>query len=91
MADDYKQPDPNDINYTTNTYDSSNDNEDNSNEEVEENKEPLVEVKEEFIKPKKNILHKILFGIVAFLLLLLIIGTILYFTGFFDSEEVKKV
>ena len=59
MADDYKQPDPNDINYTTNTYDSSNDNEDNSNEEVEENKEPLVEVKEEFIKPKKNILHKI--------------------------------
>ena len=91
MADDYKQPDPNDINYTTNTYDSSNDNEDNSNEEVEENKEPLVEVKEEFIKPKKNILHKILFGIVAFLLLLLIIGTILYFTGFFDPEEVKKV
>lgn len=91
MADDYKQVNPDDINYTTNTYGSSKDSEDNSNEEVEENKEPLVEVKEEFVKPKKSILHKILFGIVAFLLLLLIIGAILYFTGFFAPKEVKKV
>ena len=92
MADDYKQVNPDDINYTTNTYGSSNDNEDNSDEEVEENKdEPLVEVKEEFVKPKKNLLHKILFGIVAFLLLLLIIGVVLYFTGFFDPKEIKKV
>ncbi len=92
MADDYKQVNPDDINYTTNTYSNSNDSdEDNSTEEFEKNKEPLVETKEEFIKPKKNILHKILFGIVAFLLLLLIIGAILYFTGFFDPKEVKKV
>ena len=91
MADDYKQVDPNDINYTTNTYGSSNDGEDNLNQEVEENKEPLVEVKEEFVKPKKSPLHKILFAVVAFLLLFLIIGTVLYFTGFFDPKEVKKV
>lgn len=92
MPDENKPLDPDDINYTTNTYGSNNNEEDDSsNDEPEEKIEPPVEVKEEFVKPKKSNLHKILFGIVAFLILLILIGLILYFTGFFAPKEVKNV
>ena len=92
MPDENKPLDPDDINYTTNTYGSNNNEEDDSSkDEPEEKIEPPVEVKEEFVKPKKSNLHKILFGIVAFLILLLVIGIILYFTGFFAPKEVKNV
>lgn len=92
MAEANKPLDPNDINYTTNTYGSGDSEETASDDELEETiEQPPVEVKEEFVKPKKSILPKILIGIVAFLLLLLLIGLILYFSGFFAPKEVKKV
>ena len=92
MAEANKPLDPNDINYTTNTYGSGDSEETASDDELEETiEQPPVEVKEEFVKPKKSILPKILIGIVAFLLLLLIIGLVLYFSGFFAPKEVKKV
>lgn len=92
MAEANKPLDPDDINYTTNTYGSGDNEETESDDELEETiEQPPVEVKEEFVKPKKSILPKILIGIVAFLLLLLIIGLVLYFSGFFAPKEVKKV
>lgn len=92
MAEENKPLTPDDINYTTNTYSSENNEETESDDELEETiEQPPVEVKEEFVKPKKSILPKILIGIVAFLLLLLLIGLILYFSGFFAPKEVKKV
>ena len=92
MAEENKALTPDDINYTTNTYSSGNNEETESDDELEETiEQPPVEVKEEFVKPKKSILPKILIGIVAFLLLLLIIGLVLYFSGFFAPKEVKKV
>lgn len=92
MAEANKPLDPDDINYTTNTYGSGDNEETESDDELEEAIEQApVEIKEEFIKPKKSILPKILIGIVAFLLLLLIIGLVLYFSGFFAPKEVKKV
>jgi hypothetical protein len=78
MAEANKPLDPDDINYTTNTYGSGDNEETESDDELEEAiEQPPVEIKEEFIKPKKSILPKILIGIVAFLLLLLIIGLVL--------------
>lgn len=89
MPDENKPVDADNINYTTNTY-SSNDDSEEISEEVEEDNVPPIELNEEFIKPKKNILLKVLYGIIALLFLLLIIGTILYFTDFFKPEEVKQ-
>ncbi len=91
MADDNNQVDPDNINYTTNTYGSNS--EENSEELEENNSEERIEppiINEEFIKPKKSILTKILIGIAVLLLLLLIIGAALYFTGFFAPKEVVK-
>ena len=69
MAEANKPLDPDDINYTTNTYGSGDNEETESDDELEETiEQPPVEVKEEFVKPKKSILPKILIGIVAFLL-----------------------
>ena len=93
MPEDNKPLDPNDINYTTNNYSSGTD--DSETEPEKESETSLEkapdEIKEEFVKPKKSILFKILFGIITLLVLLLITGVILYFTGFFSPEEVKKV
>ena len=89
MPEDNKPLDPNDINYTTNNYSSGADDAETESETSLE-KAP-TEIKEEFVKPKKNILFKILFGIITLLVLLLITGVILYFTGFFSPEEIKKV
>jgi hypothetical protein len=91
MADDNNQVDPDNINYTTNTYGSNS--EENSEEREENDSQEKIEppiINEEFTKPKKSILPKILIGIVVLLLLLLIIGAVLYFTGFFAPKEVAK-
>lgn len=95
MADDYNKLDPDNINYTTNTYGSNDDEPTEVSEENEENDsedriEPPIII-EEFVKPKKSILPKILIGIVTLLLLLLIIGAVLYFTGFFAPKEIEKI
>ena len=81
------------INYTTNTTDNESTPEEiDATKITEDTKIVLEEQPEEFVKPKKNLFLKILFGIIAFLLILLITGTILYFTGFFGpKEEIKKV
>lgn len=90
MPEDNKPLDPNDINYTTNSYSSS---EENANSDLSESKqeEPHIDIQEEFVKPKKPLLFKILMGILAFLLILIIIGAILYFTGFFEPKKIEKV
>lgn len=91
---DEKDIEPENINYTTKDYSSGGgDDEETSSEiseDIEDNNEPPIELKEEFVKPKKSILLKILFGIIGLLFLLLIIGAILYFTGFFKPKEIKQ-
>ncbi len=89
MPEDEKPLDSEDINYTTNTTSLNIDNTEIKSDTLLE-KTP-DEVKEEFVKPKKSILFKVLFGIIVLLIILLITGIILYFTGFFQKEEVKKV
>lgn len=58
------------------------------NESQEENEK---KTEEEKIRKQKKVpfLNKILFGLVGFLLLLLIVGLVLFFMGFFDTKEVK--
>ena len=91
MAEDSRQVDPDNINYTTNTYGSNSEetSEEQEENDLEEKIEPPI-INDEFVKPKKSILPKILIGIVALLLLLLTIGAVLYFTGFFTPKEVAK-
>ena len=89
MPEDNKPLDPNDINYTTNSYSSSE--EENDSDLSESNQEPAPkEIEEEFVKPKKHLLFKILIGIAGVLLFLIIIGLVLYFTGFFEPKVVEK-
>ena len=94
MAEEENKPEVNnseEISYTTNESSSSEENEVSVPDEQVVDKETLDnDLKEEFVKPKKGIFLKILFGIIAVLILLLVIGTILYFTGFFKHEEIKK-
>ena len=57
MPDENNHVDPDNINYTTNTYGSNNEEtgvENNTNDDLEEINEPPVELKEEFVKPKKK-------------------------------------
>lgn len=93
MPEENNQVDPDNINYTTNTYGSNSEetNVDSTNDDLEETNEPPIELKEEFVTPKKSILPKILLGIAALLILLLIIGAVLYFIGFFSHKEPVKV
>jgi hypothetical protein len=50
--------------------------------------EEMIGMKEEFItSKKKSPLSKILIGLISFLILVLTIGAILYFLGFFESKE----
>ena len=88
MPEDNKPLDPNDINYTTNSYSSSE--EENDSDLSESNQEPAPKEIEEFVKPKKPLLFKILIGISGVLLFLIIIGLVLYFTGFFEPKEMEK-
>lgn len=84
-------PPEEEINYTTNTPAQS-ESEELTPAASHENTLTQSENEKEFVKPKKNLFLKILFGIIAFLILLLIAGAILYFTGFFEhKEEIKKV
>lgn len=77
------------INYTTNTPSET---EEVTPETIIPENTNKEEKTEEFVKPKKSLFLKILFGIIIFLLLLLITGAILYFTGFFEhKEEPRKV
>lgn len=92
MAEEHNQTAPEDINYTTNTTEETRHTEESvvTNETTTTTaSEPSAEIVEEFVKPKRNILFKVLVGVIAFLLLLLIVGIILYFTGFFEPKEVK--
>lgn len=57
---------------------------DNAHNDYEE----MIGMKEEFItSKKKSPLSKILIGLISFLILVLTIGAILYFLGFFESKE----
>ena len=68
------------------------DNDNGSNENEDDKYKDILEVKEEFSKSKKkSLLSKILIGLIAFLLLLLTVGIILYFLGYFTPKEEIKV
>jgi hypothetical protein len=89
MAEENKPTEQENIIHTTNdlTIDESTNTESTMNTNVNE---APVEINEEFVKPKKSIFIKILFGIVGLLILLLIVGIILYFTGFFEPKQEEK-
>ena len=89
MAEENKPTEQENIIHTTNdlTTDESSNTESTMNTNVNE---APVEINEEFVKPKKSIFIKILFGIVGLLILLLIVGIILYFTGFFEPKQEEK-
>jgi hypothetical protein len=84
MAEENKTPENEEINYTTNTFPSG---EDSAPTAKIEDPAPSSEINEEFIKPKKNLIFKILIGVVSALILFIIIGAILYFIGFFEHKE----
>jgi hypothetical protein len=65
-------------------------NEDKDDDELSSKKED-IDPDEIPVQKKQSKLQKILIGVVSFLVLIIILGTILYFTGFFDPEPVKKV
>lgn len=89
MAEENKPTEQENIIHTTNdlTTDESSNTESTINTNVNE---APVEINEEVVKPKKSIFIKILFGIVGLLILLLIVGIILYFTGFFEPKQEEK-
>jgi hypothetical protein len=69
------------------------DNDQPSNQNEDDKYKDILEVKEEITKSKKkSLLSKILIGLIAFLLLILTAGIVLYFLGFFSpKEEITKV
>ena len=89
MAEENKPTEQENIIHTTNDLitDESTNTESTINTNVNE---APVEINEEVVKPKKSIFIKILFGIVGLLILLLIVGIILYFTGFFEPKQEEK-
>jgi hypothetical protein len=79
------------IDASTLTIDNEN-NEQIKNEKDDDKYKDILEVKEDLTKSKKkSLLSKILIGLITFLLLLLIVGVILYFLGFFTPKETVKV
>ena len=84
MAEENKTPENEEINYTTNTFPSG---EDGIPTAKIEEPTPSSELNEEFVKPKKNLIFKILIGVISTLILFIIIGAILYFIGFFEHKE----
>lgn len=65
-------------------------NEDKDDAELSSKKEN-VDADDIPVQKKQSKLQKILIGVISFLALILIVGVILYFIGFFDPEPVKKV
>lgn len=90
-----------DTNITPKSTNKTNEKVETTNENVIENEDKddaeLSSKKEDLnpdeipVQKKQSKLQKILIGVVSFLVLILILGTILYFTGFFDPEPIKKV
>lgn len=68
---------------STNNQNTDNNDSTNNTSQQEENESSPVQKKQ----PK---IYKILIGVVAFLLIILTVGIILYFLGYFDPEEVVK-
>lgn len=77
------------VSYTTNTSEHIEAEESNP-VTTQESSQAEIKSDEEFVKPKKPIFMKILFGVIGFLLILLITGIVLYFTGFFEPKEEHK-
>lgn len=77
------------VSYTTNTSEHQESEESNPVTTQEAN-QAEIKPDEEFVKPKKPLFMKILFGVIGFLLILLITGMVLYFTGFFEPKEEHK-
>lgn len=77
------------VRYTTNTSEQQ-ESEESTPVTTQETSEVEIKPTEEFVKPKKPLFMKILFGVIIFLLLLLITGIVLYFTGFFEPKEEPK-
>ena len=92
MAEENKAIDENNLDLNSSDADSLKIEENNSltenNDNEEDNSIEIDQAKEEFVKSKKkSLIKKILLGVVAFLILFLTIGVILYFTGFFEQKE----
>lgn len=90
MPEENKSTEQENINYTTNNLSTEESANAESNNETVNTNETSLEINEEFVKPKKSIFLKILFGIVGLLILLLVVGIVLYFTGFFEPKEEEK-
>ena len=84
MTEENKALDNSEITYTTNPNISS---ESKETETPKKQEEVPVEINQEFVKPKKNILFKVLIAIISFLIILIIVGAVLYFMGFFNHKE----
>lgn len=66
-------------------------NSEKENSEQNPNNEQLQTEIEQITKKKTPLIKKILIGLVGFLLLVIIAGATLYFTGFFEPEVVEEV
>ncbi len=84
MAEENKTNENEEITYTTNQTSSE-----NIITEQPILQENSAEIKDEIIKPNKNkkILFKVLIGIIGLLIIVIITGAILYFSGFFEHKE----
>ena len=70
----------------TQTYDDGSQNPEKTEESEAASEE---EVQEYSVQKKLGLVQKILIGTVGFLLLIVLVGAVLYFTGFFDPEPPK--
>lgn len=75
-------------NVTTVNLDTNSENK--SQEENLSNQQIQSEINQISQKKKMPLIKKILFGLIGFLLLLILTGVILYFTGFFEPEEIVE-
>jgi len=90
MAEENKEDE---LELTEVTEEASNTNEAEKNDSATEgnNSETENENTEEFVKKDKGpLLKKILIGVIGLLILILLIGVILYFIGFFDEPEIEE-
>ncbi len=93
--DENQLPEPNELESVDNesgedetqTYDDGSETTEKTTEESEESTEE--EIQEYSVQKKLGLVQKILIGTVGFLLVIVIIGAVMYFTGFFDPEPPK--